>query len=296
MTNRTGLGIVCAFGAAAMYGLMPNFVRAAFEGGVPPVESTLARTFLISVMFSVLAVIQGQSFVIPRPAIPSFLWQAVSTLLVSVCYLGSVQFISVGLAVIIFYFFPVLIMLSAPLIEGRNPGLFRMLIAVMAFIGLGVAVGPSFQTLDIRGLLLATLGTLGATIQFFSGRTISRYMATSVFGSLVHVAILPPFFVIVLYFGGGKLALLPGGSATSTGLAFVAGLAVLYVVAYMVQMLSLRFATASTVAPYYNIEPVIATLAAVAILGETLAINQYIGGAIVLAALVLSSLAGRLKR
>jgi drug/metabolite transporter (DMT)-like permease len=63
----------------------------------------------------------------------------------------------------------------------------------------------------------------------------------------------------------------------------------------MIQMLSLRFAAASTVAPFYNLEPVVATLAAVAILHETLELNQYAGGAIVLAALIASSLLGKAK-
>lgn len=293
MINRVGLGIACALGAAALYGLVPNFVRAAYENGVPPIESTLFRTFVIAIAFAIVAVIQGVRLTIPRAAVPSFAGQAISTLFVSVAYLGSVQFIPVGLAVIIFFLFPVIIMLTAPLVEGRNPGLLRLLVALLAFGGLAVAVGPNFESLDMRGILLAGLGSAGAAVQFFSGRAISHYMTPAAFGSLVHLAILPPILVIALYAGSGTLRFFPGGTVTGAGLLFVSGVGAVYVVAYMVQMLSLRFAPASSVAPFYNLEPVVTTAIAAAILGERLQINQYAGGGVVLAALVASSLIGR---
>lgn len=296
MINRAGLGIACALIAAAMYGLVPNFVRSAYVNGIPPIESTFFRTFLIAIAFAILAVARGESFAVPRPAIPSFIGQSVSTLLVSVGYLASVQFIPVGLAVIIFYFFPVLIMLYAPVAEGRSPGFLRIIVALVAFAGLAIAIGPSFESLDIRGILLALAATFGATLQFFSGRAISNYMTPSVFGSLVHVVILPAVLAVALYAGGGELQFLPGGNATVIGLAFMSALAGLYVVAYMIQMLSLRFAPASTVAPFYNLEPVVATAFAATVLGERMLINQYVGGGIVLAALMASSIIGKLKK
>jgi drug/metabolite transporter (DMT)-like permease len=296
MIERAGLGIACALGAAALYGLVPNFVRAAYVNGIPPIESTLFRTFVILIAFSVIAVAQGVRLTIPRAAIPSFIGQTISTFLVSVAYLGSVRFIPVGLAVIIFFLFPVIIMLLAPIVEGRRPGLLRLLIAILAFGGLAVAVGPSFDALDLRGILLAGLGSAGAALQFFSGRAISRYMAPAAFGSLVHLAILPPILAISLLAGSGTLQFFPGGTATGEGLLFISGVGAVYVVAYMVQMLSLRFAPASTVAPFFNLEPVVTTAVAAVILGERLQNNQYAGGGLVLAALIASSLIGRWKK
>lgn len=296
MINRVGLGIACALGAAGLYGLVPNFVRGAIGNGIPAIESTLFRTFMIAVVFAVLAVARGERLTIPRGGMPSFVGQSIATLLVSVAYLGSVQFIPVGLAVIIFYLFPVLIMVMAPVVEGRNPGILRILIAIVAFAGLAIAVGPSFDSLDIRGILLAAAGAAGATLQFFSGRSISRYMTPAAFGSMVHMVILPPVLAIALYAGSGTLRFLPGGPATTAGLLFMSGVAIIYIVAYMWQMLSLRFAPASTVAPYYNLEPVVATAAAALILSERLQVNQYAGGALVLAALVASSSLGKWKK
>lgn len=290
MIKRTGLGIGCALGAAALYGIVPNAVRGAFVNGIPPVESTFFRTSFIALVFAIIAIVRGERFHIPRAAIPGFAGQAVATLIISVGYLASVQFIPVGLAVIIFFTFPVLIMLAAPIVEGHSPGLARILIAVFAFAGLAISVGPSFDTLDIRGILLAAAAALFCTLQFFSGRSLSHYMTPTVFGSLVHLVIWPATLLIALFAGGGSIHFFPGGTATAAGLAFMAAVGGLYVIAYLIHMLSLRFAPASTVAPYFNLEPIVATVTAALFLGERLAINQYVGGGMVLAALVAASL------
>lgn len=295
MINRTGLGIACALGAAALYGFVPNLVRAAYVNGVPPVESTFFRTSVVAVLLGIVAVVRGDSFAIPRAALTSFLGQALATLIISVGYLASLQFIPVGLAVIIFFTFPVLIMLAAPLIEGHSPGLPRIVIAVFAFAGLAVAVGPSFHSLDIRGILLAVGAACACVLQFFSGRSMSRHMTPAVFGSLVHATIWPATLLIALAVGGGTIGFFPGGSVTQLGLGFLSGVGLLYVFAYLIHMTSLRFAPASTVAPYYNLEPVVTTAVAALFLGERLAINQYAGGGMVLAALVASSFIGLKK-
>jgi drug/metabolite transporter (DMT)-like permease len=293
MISRVRLGVGCALAAAGIYGLIPSLVRGAFENGIPPVEATFFRTSVIAIAFALIAVVQGESFRVPRAARGAFAGQALATLVISVSYLASVQFIPIGLAVIIFFTFPVLIMLASPMVEGKFPGFWRIVIAIFAFGGLVVAIGPSFGDLDIRGIGLAALASLAGVVQFFTGRAISRYLKPAVFGSLVHLVIWPATLLVALYVGNGTLQMMPGGAGTITGFHFLLGLAAVYVAAYMLQMSSLRFAPASTVAPFYNLEPIVTTAWAGLLFGERLSLNQYAGGGIVLAALVVSSLLGK---
>jgi len=295
MKNRVGLGIVCALLAAVLYGVVPNAVRGAFNSGIPPVETTFFRTSFVTVAFSIIGILQSERFTIPAEAIPSFAAQTIATLIISVGYLASVQFIPVGLAVIIFFTFPVIIMLAAPIVEGHSPGILRILVGIFAFAGLAVSVGPSFDSLDIRGILLAAAAAAFCAVQFFSGRTISRFMTPAVFGGLVHLAIWPATLAIAIYAGGGTINFFPGGNATAAGVWYMVSVGGLYVVAYLIHMLSLRFAPASTVAPYFNLEPMVATLVAALFLGERLAVNQYIGAAMVLAALIAAGRIGSRK-
>lgn len=286
MNQRPGLGIASALAAAAVYGFIPNLVRAAFVNGVPPVESTFVRTAIIGVAMAIIAILRSQPLAVPRAAYASFAGQAVATLIISVGYLASVQFIPVGLAVIIFFTFPVLIMLSAPMVEGHSPGIARIGVGLFAFAGLGVAIGPSFENVDLRGLGLAAMAAAACVLQFYSGRSLSRHMRPIVFGGLVHLVILPLAFLVALAVSGGTLRVFPGGTASGLGLAFMSAVGILYVAGYFFHMQSLRFAQASTVAPYFNLEPIMATAVAAAWLNERMTLNQYAGGAMVLAALI----------
>jgi drug/metabolite transporter (DMT)-like permease len=295
MINRSGLGIACALAAAMCYGLVPNFVRGGFNNGVGAIDATFFRTAFVGVALAILGILQDERFSIPRAGLASFAVQTLATLIVSVSYLASVQFIPVGLAAIIFFTFPVIIMLSAPLVEGHSPGAARILVAAFAFAGLAVSVGPSFESLDIRGILLAAAASVFCAVQFFSGRSISRFMTPAAFGSLVHLIILPATFLIAFYVGNGSIGVFPGGHAAAAGLVFMLGVGAAYVGGYYAHMLSLRFAPASTVAPYFNLEPMVATAVAGLLLGERLAPSQYVGGGMVLAALAASSFVARRK-
>lgn len=284
------LGASCALSAAAFYGLMPNFVRAAYDHGIPAVEATFFRTLVLVLVFGALVVLRRERLTFPRSAWPSLAAQAMSTLLISVCYLASVQFIPVGLAVVIFFTFPVFIMLASPLVEGQAPGFIRIMLALLAFAGLVMALGPSFAGLDPRGIVLAFLAALGGVVQFFSGNAISRHLTPLAFGAIVHIAILPFTLAIALLAGGGTLHILSG--LTSAHI-FLAGIAAIYIAAYLLHMLSLRFARASQVAPFFNLEPVVTTVVAGLLLGEALSPGQYVGGMLVLAALVAAGFLGR---
>ncbi len=284
-------GVLLALGAATIYGAVPNFARLAFLNGVPALENVFYRTSTVAVVLAIVAVVRGESFRIRAEAWSSFLYQCLATLMVSACYLASVQFLPVTLSVIIFYLFPVLILLAAPLAEGRVPGFARLGVALLGFSGLAVSVGPAFDQVSVLGLVLAFLGAVGCMMQFFSGRMLSRHLTPAAFGSLVHIAIWPIMLCLALGFGGNTLRLIDGQGLTGS-LAFlaVALVSVAYVGGYFLHMSSVRAAPSSVVAPYFNLEPIVSTMLAVFILGEAMSINQWIGGAMVFAALVISGL------
>jgi drug/metabolite transporter (DMT)-like permease len=295
MINRAGLGIACAVAATLFYGLVPNFVRGALLNGIPALETIAFRTAFIAAVLALVAGLRRESFRLPSAARPAFTLQSLATLTVSVGYLASVQFIPVGLAAIIFYTFPVMILLAAPLVEGHAPGAKHLLVALAAFAGLAIAVGPTFESLDVRGIALALMAAVGCAVQFFSGRALAHHMTPAAFGSLVHVAVLPVTLALALWGGNGTLHAANLSAASPVGLGFMLAVGAAYVGGYLSHMFSLRFAPASMVAPYYNLEPVIATAVAALMLGERLNGNQYVGGGMVLAALVASSWAGSKK-
>lgn len=282
-------GVLLALAAASVYGAVPNFARLAFLNGVPALETVFYRTSVVAVVLAIVAIVRGESFRLTRAALPGFLYQSLATLMVSACYLASVQFLPVTLSVIIFYLFPVLIILAAPLAEGRTPGWARLGVALLGFAGLVVAVGPAFEHVSVLGLVLAFLGAVGCMMQFFSGRMLSRHLTPAAFGSLVHLAIWPVMLGLALVFGNSTLVLVDGTSPLGPHAVMAVGLvAIAYLGGYFFHMSSVRAAPSSVVAPYFNLEPIISTGLAVLVLGEAMTFNQWAGGAMVFAALVIS--------
>jgi drug/metabolite transporter (DMT)-like permease len=274
------------FAAASFYGLIPPFVRAAYENGVPAVETTLFRTTFIVFALGGLAFVRGERLVIPRAARASFLLQVLATAMISIGYLASVQFIPVGLAVIILYTGPLTILVVAPVVEGTTPGPARFAIALAGFGGLVVALGFSLEGLDWRGVALAVAGAAGYALQFFSGRLLTRHLSPSVMAGLVHAAVWPIVLGTVLWQNGGAIRLLDRSAIAVAGYVFLACVTLCYILAYMIQMLALRYAPASVIAPVFNVEPIVTTGAAALVVGERLSIHQYVGGGVVFGALV----------
>lgn len=282
--------VAFALGGAVLYGIVPVFASGAFRQGIPAFESTFVRTGLIALVFTGLAVALKLPLMIPQHLGRSFLYQALSTLVVSVCYLASVQFIPVGLAVIIFFTFPVLIVLLSVVVEKRAPNILQIICVLVAFAGLAVALGTSFSGIDWRGIALAIAAALGAVMQSFTGRDLAGQVSPLVFGGLVHMSILPFTFAIAFLGGNGELALLTSHLLTPLSLFYLLGLSGVYIVAYFLHMQALRIAPASTVMPFFNLEPIVSTGVAAMLFGERLSIQQYGGGSLVLAALLLVGL------
>ena len=285
-------GIALALLASLFYGNVPILARQAFVHGIPALESVLARTVVISLLLGLLAWLRRENLVLPPPARPAFLLQALATLIVSSCYLASVQFIPVAISVIIFFAAPIIVLLLSPMIEGHAPGWPRLAVGLVGFFGLYLAIGPNFATLNPIGLGLAGIAAMGYALQFFSGRMLNRYLQPAAFGSLVHLAILPVIAAIVVVAGQGHLALVQPDHVASTAFIFTIGVCVAYAFGYLFHMSSLAAAPASVVAPFFNLEPIVTMGISVFVLGEVLTVSQYAGALTVLAALVLS---GRLK-
>jgi drug/metabolite transporter (DMT)-like permease len=286
-------GIGFALAAALVYGLAPPFTRLAFDNGVPAMESTTWRTFALIVLFTIFVASRRVSLRVPKGAGSMLVLMCLSTSMISIGYLGSVQFVPVALAVIIFFTFPITILLLSPLIEGRKLSVLRLAIGSVAFTGLVLAIGPEFKQLDPVGLALAGVASCGATMQFFSGRILSHYMQPVAFGLIAHAALLPVVVAIVLCLGGGKFASFAEPETIMTaGWIALAVVALTYALGYLCHMMSVKSAPASVVAPFFNLEPVTSITAAVIVLAEIPGTNQLVGGALVLAALIAAGLAG----
>ncbi len=285
-------GIILTCLATLCYALVPNLARFAVLAGVPALESISLRTGMVALIFAVAALVMGKRVRVPQAAWVPLLGQTLATLCVSLCYIGSLQYISVGLSVLIFFTAPVIVVLLAPLVEGRRLSWYHVILSLTAFAGLALALGPSFDSMNPIGLGLACLSALGYAAQQFTGRPLAQHMEPVVFGSLVHIIILPIVVIVTTLVGQGQSVYL-SGSASLLVMASGLGLSLAYCGGYFLQMSGVKHAPASTVIPYFNLEPVLTTLVAFVFLKEVLGLFHMIGAVLVIGSLVVMNVLDR---
>jgi drug/metabolite transporter (DMT)-like permease len=273
-------GLLFALGSASLYGFNIVYARIASFAGASGSAIVVYRVFLMLVLVGIVAALARRSLRMAREERGTLILLGIATAFVGICYLSSVAFIPVTVAAVVFYTFPILIVLASPFVEGTR--LTPVLLGVVAAATLGVAlvVGPAFGDLDWRGLALAFGASVATAIQFFAA---ARCRKTGVIPKVfwIHLIVLPTAVLISLFTG----QLVP---PTALAVApFAVGVTVAgYVVGFVLQFLALGRITAVAAGIVYCTEPVVAAVSSAIILNETLTPLQIMGGTLVLAAIV----------
>ena len=272
-----------ALGAAASFGLITVLARFSYDGGGTPAMVNLFRlSFAVLAAGGILA-LMGISLRVPRPALPAIIGVSVSIFGASICYFSAVIYIPVSLFVLIFYTYPFMVAGYTSITERTPLGPLRWMALAVAFAGLAIALAPSSENLDWRGIVLS----LGAAV-----------FVTSLFAfstrALDHVDVIPLSFWSNL--GGALLALavVPflGGFTLPTnqvGWAGTLGASACYMFAVLCEFSAIRWAGPARTALYFNLEPIVTMAAAALLLGESLLSLQYFGASLVIAALALAA-------
>lgn len=260
---------------------------------VDPLELAAARAFAAAVILGVaLAVLRPRSLKIPAGELPLLaVFGVVGLAGVHFAYFKAISLTNVATAILLEYLAPVLVLIVGVIFLGERPTWRLPAGVLLSVTGCALVVGA----IGGGGLLVTPAGIawgLVAAVLFASysmmGDSIARRLDayTALFGGLVFASL---FWLIVLgpprllgLFADPPLALAIGGIAiVSTILPFSAFLA------------ALRFVRPTNALVTSTIEPVIAGLGAFALFGEDLMTSQLLGGALVLAAIVLVQAPGR---
>ena len=275
------------------YGLNPPFARYAFENGVPVLTSSLARSLALLAFTAILVTVMRSGFSVPAHLRKFVFLMGLCSAAMTLGYFSAVAFIPVPIATIIFFTFPIVILLVSPLIEGNRIAPKRLAMVFIAFGGLLLVIGPRFDSLDWRGLVLAGIAMLGVASSFFIGRKISEVSPNTI-GFWTHIIGVPIIAVVIVIFGGSEAfsTLLDPFVSNSAAVFSVVAMSLLYVLAFQSMLSCLRHAPASAVAPFFYAEPVISIASSWVLLGQVLKPIQIVGFVILLIALFGSAWVG----
>jgi drug/metabolite transporter (DMT)-like permease len=232
----------------------------------------------------------GRSLLLPRRTIVTTIGFGICILVMSFGYLSSVFYISVSLAVLLLYTFPLMVGIASPLLGRERMTWIKALCLLGAFAGLLVASSQGLGTLDWRGIAfaLAAAGSL-AFIALFGGSAMSR----------AHPFVMNAWMNLwVLLAVGAYLSLGGGPQFPQAAIGWLATLAVCacYTLGILFLFLGLMLVSPAQSALTMNLEPLFSTIAAILLLHEAVAPRQWIGMAMLLIFLAVSTLTGMARR
>ncbi len=281
--RQARLGLLFAIGSAAGYGLNIVTAQMASAAGVNGALLVFYRALLILICLAVVLLSSRQTIRIADGERGALLVFGLSSSIIGTAYISSVAFLPVSVAAVVFYLFPILIVLAEPFVEKTSFGITKLLIVLLAFAGVALVVGPRFSDLDPRGLALSLLAAAGAVIQFFAA---TRMPKTSTVSKLFwgHLLVLPAVIVTLVWIDGFH------GPAIFLNAPVAVGLTLgLYGLAIALQLVALARISAVAGGLTFCAEPLFAALFAALILGERLLAWQYVGGLLVLGAIALNA-------
>ena len=282
--------MLLALASAGAYGTNIVSAQIAGQAGLNGPLLVFYRVFIMLALVGAAVAIWRTSLSVPRAERRALLLFGVTSALVGSAYLSSVAFLPVTVAAVVFFTYPVLIVLAEPFVTRSRFRPERLAAACAAFIGVAMVVGPDMHGLDPRGLLLALGASLGAATQFFAASALAGTpLAARLFWS--HLLILPVTAAILTVTGGflppGAFALAPIAAAVTIG-----G----YLLGFLLQVIALTRISPGAAGLAFCAEPVCAVLIAAVVLGERLGALQYAGCALVVAALVINVTLEHMRR
>ena len=275
-------GVAMALGGAFFYGFNISFAARAAQDGVSGPVLVAYRIVTMMVLAIAAHALLRTAFHIPKGDRAGVILIGLTSIGVGVGYLSAVAFIPVTVAAVIFYTFPILIVIATPFIDKRPLTPTMLFVTILAFTGVVMVVGPAIDALDWRGIVLAFVASIAAAIQFFAGtRCRNTSLQSKILG--VQIVALPFTLMIAMVAGGMKPPSVLLNSPLAVGLT-IGG----FMLGFLFQMLALNRIPASAAGLAFCAEPVVAAITSVLVLNERLGPLQYAGGALVIAAIMLN--------
>ena len=285
--RRLALGMGTALLGAGLFGFVVPLARFSYEFDSDPATAALVRLGLGAGVATLLMFVLRRRFAMPRAGIPTALGVTVCSLSTALSYLMAVVYIPVSLAVLIFYTYPLMVAAYTAIVQRSPLGVLRGVAFIVAFAGLAIAFGPSFEELDWRGVALASVAATSLTAMFLFSAAALRHVGVVPITFYSNVGSFAGMVAIVYAFGG------PALPTASAGWGSLVGSGLCYAVGIFLHFGAINMIGPARTAMFFNLEPIIAMTLAAFLLGESLTVVQYAGGALVVGALVMTSLADR---
>ena len=277
-------GVIFALVAGILFGLIGPTTKIAYNSGASVALTIFLRYAVASIIILPFIPYQKNLLEIFKKNLIYFLSISAGSILLTLGLLTSVIFIEVSLTILIFCLYPIYVLLFSIIVDKEKISLTVKILFFVTFLGIVLVIGPSFKVINIIGILLAFLASLGSTSMIIVNQKMSIKgispipinIFINVFNTFFFFVILKIFFSLNFNFDINiyLLILIPS---------------VCYSFALLSQLIAIPKIGQSYTALFLYLEPVVGVLGAVFLLKENLETYQMIGASIVIISLLSAS-------
>ena len=284
------LGLSLAVAASSGLGLAMVVSRFAYDAGANGLALGTARAvFFVPALF-LFCHLTGRALRLPRADWLHCVGLGFLTAMGFYGHIGAIEYIPVGLAAILFFTFPPMIGVMQAVVAREPPGLAKSAALAVAFGGLALMLGVSFDSTDPRGMALA-LGA-AACVGWNTFWTARRVPHVDGVVAVFHMGVIAFVVLVAVCLVSGS-AILPATTGGWVGLAVVVGLQTLSLPLFYVALPRIGPVKAGMMA---NVQPLVSIVLAFLVFGELMTPLQLGGGAMVLGGIWLMQRAdGRMR-
>ena len=277
-------GVIFALVAGILFGLIGPTTKIAYNSGASVALTIFLRYAVASIIILPFIPYQKNLLEIFTKNLKYFLSISAGSILLTLGLLTSVIFIEVSLTILIFCLYPIYVLLFSIIVDKEKISLTVKILFFVTFLGIVLVIGPSFKVINIVGILLAFLASLGSTSMIIVNQKMSIKgispipinIFINIFNTIFFFVILKIFFSLNFNFDINiyLLILIPS---------------VCYSFALLSQLIAIPKIGQSYTALFLYLEPVVGVLGAVFLLNENLETYQMIGASIVIISLLSAS-------
>ena len=277
-------GVIFALVAGILFGLIGPTTKIAYNAGAPVALVIFFRYAIASIIILPFIPSQNNLLYEYRKNLKFFVAISTGSIFLTLGLLTSVIFIEVSLTILIFCLYPIYVLIYSIVIDKEKILSSVKILFLITFIGIILVVGPSFKVINLLGIALAFVASLGATSMIVINQKMSFKKISpipinifiNIFNTFFFFIILKIFFSLDFNFPINiyLLILIPS---------------ICYSFALLSQLTAIPKIGQSYTALFLYLEPVVGVIGAVILLRESLEFYQIIGAIIVIMSLLSAS-------
>ena len=158
--SKNAIGIILVLISSVCFAFVPNSAKLALDDGASLYFLLISRFILGSAVLSLYMIITGISFHLPRRRIPLLFLTSIAALFMLAATYHAVEFIDIGLVLLILYTFPFGVAILARIKRGELLSIPRWFCMVAVLSGLGIMIYDGQGDINFYGVLISILGLI----------------------------------------------------------------------------------------------------------------------------------------